>query len=173
MSKLGEILKSPAVRNSRGLMAALVVSGLSIFAIVSMTGRVYLAYDHQQQINSQSAEMRQTIKTISPQPKDGNDQKYRAGEATQVPNVQSDIMLAIQSHQLQLKEMKYLKSSDKKEGKNQTFEMHLIGTYEQTIAFLQNFHSRDALIDVFKLGMKPEKGKGTVETDLIYRVYVK
>ena len=92
MSKLGEILKSPAVRNSRGLMAALVVSGLSIFAIVSMTGRVYLAYDHQQQINSQSAEMRQTIKTISQQAKEVNDQKYRPVEATQVPNVQSDIM---------------------------------------------------------------------------------
>ena len=89
MSKLSEILSSPAVRNSRGLMVALVVSGLSIFAVVSMTGRVYLAYDHQQQINAQSSEMRQTIKDLSGQADEINKQKYRPVEEKQVPSVQS------------------------------------------------------------------------------------
>lgn len=172
MSKLSEILSSPAVRNSRGLMVALVVSGLSIFAVVSMTGRVYLAYDHQQQINAQSSEMRQTIKDLSGQADEINKQKYRPVEEKQVPSVQSDIMLAVQSHQLQLTALKPL-SAEKKAGKSQTFELHVVGTYEQTMAFLQNFHARDALIDIFKIGFKPDNGKGTIETDLVYRIYVK
>lgn len=172
MSKLSEILKSPVVRKNNSIMAVLALSGVCIFGVVTLSSQVYLAYNHQQEIQQQSNEMRTTIKKLSEEAEIINKMDYRPVEEKQVPNVQSDLMLALQSHQLKIGSLKEVSAGGKK-SKHKTFDLRVNGTYEQTMAFLQNFHARDALLSIFKLSMKPVSGKGLIETDLVYRVYVK
>lgn len=172
MSKVSEILKSPAIRNNRALMGIIIASCACAFGVVTLSSQVYLAYDHQNQIEQQSQEMRSTIKKLTEEAEAINKQEYRPVEEKQVPNVQSDLMLALQSHQLKLDDLHAINVGGKNV-KHKTFEMRFTGSYEQTMGFLQNFHARDSLISIFKLSMKPDEGKGTISTDLVYRVYVK
>lgn len=173
MSKFSEILKSPAIRNNRALMGIVFASCIGIFGVVTLSSQVYLAYDHQTQVEQESMKMRDTIKKLSEEAESINKQEYRPVEEKQVPNVQSDLMLALQSHQLKLDDLHAISAGGSKKVKHKTFEMKFSGSYDQTIAFLQNFHARDSLISIFKLNMKPESGKGTISTDLVYRIYVK
>lgn len=176
MSTLSTILQSPAVRESRGLMAALVASGACIFGVVTMTSQVYLAYGHQQEIQQQSDEMRSTIQALTTQEEEINNQKYRPVTAAQVPSVQSDIMLSVQSHELHLDNVKVGSSSSSNNNENlptpQTYDLQITGAYGNTIAFLQNFHARDALINILSIDMKPNED-GTIISNISYRIYVK
>jgi len=173
MSKLTEILSSPVVRNSRGMMAAVVLSGVCIFGVVSMTSQVYLAYDHQQEIDAKTAEMQQTIKDLSTMADEINKSEYRPVKASQVPGIQSDLLLSMQGRQLQLVSLRAVDNSSNAKSKHKTFELQFSGPYEQSIGFLQNFHSKDALLNVLKLNMAPEGGKGTIKSTVLYRIYVK
>lgn len=85
--------------------------------------------------------------------------------------VQTNILFQLQRNHLNLSNMNFVTSNDQKE-KNQTFEMNISGSYDNTMAFLSSF-KKDAkgLISILSVFFHPEKDE--LRTTIKYKIYVR
>lgn len=86
-------------------------------------------------------------------------------------DVQTHILFHLQRHHLSLRDMNAVALNEQKE-KNQTFEMNVFGSYDNTMAFLAAFR-KDAkgLISILSVLFHPEKDE--LRTTIKYKVYVR
>lgn len=98
-----------------------------------------------------------------------NGQRYRPVLPEQVDAVSADIFNAVLEHRLGLVSFNTLPRRDISDSYI-TYVLSLRGAYADTLSFLEEFHSKDALITIMELHMKPDGDQ--ILTELSYRVYV-
>lgn len=135
-----------------------------------MSGKLLVAYAHSQEIDEQLAAMQNELADWRQKTEILAQQPFRPVEKEYLENVQSDIMLALQGHHLELPEFKSVSRNDT----SQIFDLSFLGTYENTLEYLNYFGSGNAdnvLINIVDLKMTPEKG--AIKTTVRYIVFTK
>ena len=172
---LKKVFSDESLKKNRDIAIIAVLTILLGFGTVTLAGKLVTDYQSAQKIKAQMADMRSELKDWETKSSFLNDQQFRPVPADKVDSVQADIMLALQGSQLKLTEYKAIASANS--GKNKegepfkAFNMSFTGTYENTITFLENFHARDALIQLIQVEMAPKSG--AITTKIAYRIYTK
>ncbi len=165
-------LQSGVLRGNRGMMGYLVVTGVLAIATLFGTSKAVLSYQQAQNVQKQTVEMKKTISEWKEKVNFLEDQKFRPVKPDQVDSVTSDILYAVQGHNLKLEDYKILARTQAKDKKPtyQGYTMSLSGTYNDTVSFLQMFRARNALVHIVSLKMAPQNG--AIKTTIQYRVYL-
>lgn len=146
-----------------------VVIFLIIFCVV-LSGRVILSYQNSLEVKKEIQEKENFISDWQTKTNMLSSQSFRPVQLNQLDVVQADILVQMQRSGLSLSDYKAQTSSNKK-GSFRAFSLSFAGSYEQTMSFLENFGSRDALINITRLSLS--NNKGVMQTQLDYRIYVK
>ena len=149
-------------------------AGVVIFLIslcVVLSGRVILSYQNSLEVKKEIQEKENFIADWQTKTNMLSNQPFRPVQLNQLDVLQADILVQMQRSGLSLSDYKAKTSSKDKKGSSRAFSLSFAGSYEQTISFLENFGSRDALINITKLSMS--NNKGIMQTQLDYRIYVK
>ena len=160
------ILKNQSVRTS--VMSYLVLTAALGIACVSLTGKTYMTYQQSQETKQKIVSMQNEIQSWQDKANFLNKQPYRPVAKTDVQSVQSDLLTAMQAHNLTIDNFRMVQATKKEPHGN--FELTFHGSYPDTMALLGNFHSKDALINI--MNMKMESKNGSIETTLRYKIYV-
>ena len=149
-------------------------AGVVIFLIsfcVVLSGRVILSYQNSLEVKKEIQEKENFISDWQTKTNMLSSQSFRPVQLNQLDVVQADILVQMQRSGLNLSDYKAQTSSKDKKGSFRAFSLSFAGSYEQTMSFLENFGSRDALINITKLSLS--NNKGVMQTQLDYRIYVK
>lgn len=166
--KAGKFL--PKLMQSKDLLAYAVVAGLLILTVFFGLGKLVLAYQYSTDTKAQIESMESYLGDWKAKTDQLNHAQMRPVQANQVDNVQTDLMMHLQVYSLNLTKFAALNKDNKKE-KDKTFEMDFEGPYPAVMSFLENFHSKDALISIRSLEMEPSKD--IIKASISYKVYVK
>ena len=148
-----------------GLLLLLLIGGCC------MTAALFLSLGKLSTLYQQAAEIRATMTEWQEQAAFINNQTYRPVLSEQIEAVSSDILFAVQAHQLELVSYQSLHSSGEEEAPFQTFTLSVKGAYANNITFLEDFRAKDALVSIMSIKMYPVDGY--VQTDLRCRIYTK
>ncbi len=163
--QLGDLLKGQDMLVYAFL--CFVLTGVASFGF----GKLLMAYDHADEIHKQIITMNLYVDEYNKKAVELNNAPYRPVSPEQIDNVQSNILLTLQSNQLELLGFKNIKSTEKNPT-GQVFEIDFIGAWPSVVHVIQNFHVRDALISVKDIKFVSEKG-GKVKTSIQYKIYAK
>lgn len=171
MGKIKEALNSNVVRGSRGMMLMLALTGVLGLATFSLGSKAILSYNEAQDVKAQTAEMHDTIDKWKQQTALIENEPYRPVAKKQVDTVNSDMLFKMQANHLAMSDYKAVNITDKDAQNKRTFSLSFKGQYADTIHFLSDFHSRDALINMLSLKLSPKDG--LIDGRIVYRIYVK
>lgn len=143
--------------------------------VLSILGGLNLAssYNDALAIQAQEAEMRSFVTSYNQKLEELNKKPFRAINSEDLDETQSNLIFAVQSNKLVLSSLRNLslqEDVDKEHGKS--FEMTVIGSWADTVAFLEGFGTKDALVSMRNIRMLPEPDD-RVKTTLIYKIYLK
>lgn len=161
------ILKLPEKKKENirsALFLLLLISGLCV------TAALFLSLGKLSGLHRQADEIRETMTEWQEKAKFINGKAYRPVLAEQIDAVSSDIFHAVETHHLELIAYQSLHHSQE-ETEFQTFSLSVKGSYANSIAFLEDFRAKDALITIMSTTMYPLEEN--IQTDLRYRVYIK
>lgn len=161
------ILKLPEKKKENirsALFLLLLISGLCV------TAALFLSLGKLSALHRQADEIRETMTEWQEKAKFINGKVYRPVLAEQIDAVSSDIFHAVEVHHLELIAYQSLHHSPE-ETEFQTFSLSVKGSYANSIAFLEDFRAKDALITIMSMTMYPLEEN--IQTDLRYRVYIK
>ena len=161
------ILKLPEKKKENirsALFLLLLISGLCV------TAALFLSLGKLGTLHRQADEIRETMTEWQEKAKFINGKAYRPVLAEQIDAVSSDIFHAVETHHLELIAYQSLHHSQE-ETEFQTFSLSVKGSYANSIAFLEDFRAKDALITIMSTTMYPLEEN--IQTDLRYRVYIK
>lgn len=161
------ILKLPEKKKENirsALFLLLLISGLCV------TAALFLSLGKLSALHRQADEIRETMTEWQEKAKFINGKAYRPVLAEQIDAVSSDIFHAVETHHLELIAYQSLHHSQE-ETEFQTFSLSVKGSYANSIAFLEDFRAKDALITIMSTTMYPLEEN--IQTDLRYRVYIK
>ena len=161
---LGLLVKQKS-RIYSGLFLLLIISG------VCATAALFLSLGRLSTLHRQTNEIRATMTEWQEKAVFINGQMYRPVLAAQIDSVSSDLFVAAETHHMELVSYQALQRSNHDDTAFQTFTLSVKGSYTDSIAFLENFHAKDALITIMSMKMYPVEGD--IQTDLHYRVYIK
>lgn len=168
---LRDAFSNEGLKKNKGLMLLSIVSILLALLIVLMAGKTTSAYQHAQEVQKKIADMKQEISDFEQKAKIVNESEQRPVTASQIDKVQSDLVLAVRASDLTLLDYKIVGGARGKNQNFQPFEMSIRGEYANVIRFLQNFRSKDALIRLAFVSLKPTNG--LLEAKLVYRIFIK
>ena len=160
------ILKNQSVRTS--VMSYLVVAAIKITDGKLKVGDTIRIKGHTTDFTEKIASMQSEIQSWQDKANFLNNQPYRPVAKSDMQSVQSDLLTAMQAHNLTMDNFRMVQATKKEPHGN--FEMTFHGSYPDTMALLGNFHSKDALINI--MNMKMESKNGSIETTLRYKIYV-
>ena len=84
-----------------------------------------------------------------------------------------NLIFSAQANHLELITLKNLSLQDNMEKEHgKSFEMNLLGSWADTVAFINGFSAKDALIAIRKVRFTPESD-GKIKTTLEYKVFIK
>ena len=161
------ILKLPEKKKENirsALFLLLLISGLCV------TAALFLSLGKLSALHRQADEIRETMTEWQEKAKFINGKAYRPVLAEQIDAGSSDIFHAVEAHNLELIAYQSLHHSQE-ETEFQTFSLSVKGSYANSIAFLEDFRAKDALITIMSTTMYPLEEN--IQTDLRYRVYIK
>lgn len=170
MNKL-KAFSTRKVRQSRSAMISVSLTLVLLVGFALTSSQTVISYNKMQEIDSRNNEMRQTIKDWETKVSYINKQEYRPIAEDMTGAVTSDILVSAQNHELAMTDFKAAMPNQKKDSYERTYTLSLSGSYENTVAFLTNFHARDALINILSLKMQPQNG--IIQTQIKYRIYIK
>ena len=172
MMDLKTVFQSGVLRSNRSMMGYVAVSGILVLATLFGTSKAVLSYQQAQHVNQQPVEMPKTNSDRKEKVNFLDDQTSRPGKPDEVESVTSDILYAVQGHNLKLDDYKIMARTQSKDKKAtyQDFTMSVSGTYQDTVSFLQMFRARNALVQIISLKLAPQNG--AIKTTMQYRVYV-
>ena len=148
-----------------GLFLLLLIGGLC------MTAVLFLSLGKLATLQQQAAEIRAAMTAWQEQAAFINKHIDRPVLPEQIEAVSSDILSAVQAHQLELISYQSLHRSDEEEASFQTSTLSVRGSYANSITFLEDFRAKDALVSIMSIRMYLVDGY--VQTDLRYRIYTK
>lgn len=161
------ILKLPEKKKENIRSALFLLLLISVFCV---TAALFLSLGKLSALHRQADEIRETMTEWQEQAEFINGKAYRPVLAEQIDAVSSDIFLAANVHHLELISYQSLHRSQE-ETAFQTFSLSVKGSYTDSLAFLEDFRSKDALITIMSTKMYPVEGN--IQIDLRYRVYIK
>ena len=141
-----------------------------VFAAIVVTVAFFCCYVSFRDLHAKSDEINDTLNRWTSNAAYINNQSYRPVLPEQVDTVSADIFNAVLEHRLGLVSFNTLPRRDTSDSYI-TYVLSLRGTYADTLSFLEDFHSKDALITIMELHMKPDGDQ--ILTELSYRVYTK
>lgn len=141
-----------------------------VFAAIVVTVAFFCCYVSFRDLHAKSDEINDTLNRWTSNAAYINNQSYRPVLPEQVDTVSADIFNAVLEHRLGLVSFNTLPRRDTSDSYI-TYVLSLRGTYTDTLSFLEDFHSKDALITIMELRMMPDGDQ--ILTELSYRVYVK
>lgn len=159
------LLKKQKSRIYSGLFLLLIISGFCV------TAALFLSLGKLSTLHRQSDEIRATMSEWQEKAEFINGQRYRPVLAAQIESVSSDLFVAAETHHMELVSYQAMQRGSHDDMAFQTFALSVKGSYTDNIAFLENFHAKDALITIMSMKMYPVEGN--IQTDLRYRVYIK
>lgn len=117
--------------------------------------------------------MRTFVNNYNQSVKELNNEPYRAVASDELDDVQSNLIFSAQANHLELITLKNLSLQDNMEKEHgKSFEMNLLGSWADTVAFINGFSAKDALIAIRKVRFTPESD-GKIKTTLEYKVFIK
>lgn len=166
------VFQSGVLRSNRSMMGYVAVTGILVLVTLFGTSKAVLSYQQAQNVKQQTVEMQKTISDWKEKVNYLEDQTYRPVKPDEVESVTSDILYAVQGHNLKLDDYKIMARTQSKDKKAtyQDFTMSISGTYQDTVSFLQMFRARNALVQIISLKLAPQNG--AIKTTMQYRVYV-
>jgi hypothetical protein len=174
MNRLKQILQG-----GKKLGLYFLFSGIMIFMAIYLSGKLIATYNNAMLIENHVQEMNNYLADWKNKTSYLNSEKYRPIEPKQVDNVQSDLLLSLRINNLELKNLRViaLTQPSQDEAKKpvindgKAFEINFSGNYKESMNFLENVHSKDALVSILFVRMEAEHDK--VNTNMIYKVYTK
>ena len=142
---------------------------LSIFGGLNLLN----SYREAVAVQEQESEMRNFLTSYNQKVAALNKEQLRPIPDIEVDDVQSKLLFSAQANNLELTSLRNLSLQDeqaKEHGKS--FEMDLIGSWGNTVSFLENFGVKDTLISIRNVRLTPEQD-GCIKTILEYKIYTK
>lgn len=171
MDKIKMALQSSAVRGSQKLMVFLTITVVLFIITIFVGSKAVLSYQKAEIVKAETAEMKATIINWQNKVDYISKETFRPVGAEQVDNVNSDILIAINVHNLTLEDFKANKASGKAEESYQVFQIKVGGQYADVVKFLLEFHAKDALVSIMNFSMS--SSQGIIHADITYRIYTK
>lgn len=153
-----------------GILLILLSSGVFI-----ASGKLWVSWQTAMETRQQIDMMQQYIADWAEKAQRINQEPYRAIKAEQIDSVQSNLILTLQAHNLEMDSFKNMISTNEKAAKSangKNFEMSFRGSWGDTVRFLERFHVNDALLSICNLTIQPDKD-GSAKTSLQYKIYTK
>lgn len=124
-------------------------------------------------VREQETEMHNFLTSYNQKVDALNKEQFRPISDVELDEVQSKLLFSAQVNNLELTSLRNLSLQDeqaKEHGKS--FEMDLLGTWGNTVSFLENFGVKNTLISIRNIRLTPEQD-GRVKTILEYKIYTK
>lgn len=156
---------------NRGVIAYFIALAALFFGLLIALDFALEAYTHAEATERKIQMMQQTTEIYDQKKVLLDMAPTKPVTSDKLDDVQTHILFQLQRHHLSLSNMNAVSANEKKE-KNQTFEMNVAGSYENTMAFLSSFR-KDAkgLISILSVIFHPEKD--ALRTTIKYKVYVR
>lgn len=165
------VLKANTGQSGRSAVISFGIAVLLVVGLVFLSGKLIIAYQDAQEIKQKIHSMETSLKEWNDKAETVSRAPLRPVDASQVDKIQSEIILSVQGHQLNLNGVKTVSVEKKNSNHMKSFEMITRGPYEKTVQFLQDFGSRNVLITMDSLDIKPDKGE--IECTVKYTIYTK
>lgn len=196
MTKLQGIMKNlPILLKDKGLLIIFATCVTFGVLITFATGKAMLDYTSAQDIQAKIATMEEYLQKFEDKKKKAESEKRRPIAIKELENVQAEILLEVQNHNLKMEGLRSIKDDDKTvssetkndaeevvDGKknkprrsisqNKAYELSISGSYEDIMNFLFNFQKRRALVTMRALTISPENEE-KYKVKLNYKIYVK
>lgn len=156
---------------NRGVIAYFIALATLFFTLFIALDFVLEAHTHAEATERKIQMMRQATEAYDQKKALLDMAPAKPVTSDKLDGVQTHILFQLQRHHLSLSNMNTVSANEKKE-KNQTFEMNVSGSYENTMAFLSSFR-KDAkgLISTLSVSLHPEKD--ALRTTIKYKIYVR
>lgn len=167
MNRLNEFIHEKVSRYPLLPSFLLLVSTFFLFSCVTI--RLADVYENSRSVIGTSATMKDAIHEWKIRSAYLNNQPYRPVLEEQIPSVQADIRTIL--HQKNIEMIDYHAASPGASTSYRTFEMTCSGSYNAVSSFIENFHVRDALVQMESLSLANQQGKTLAR--ITYRIYIK
>jgi len=160
-------------QNGQGMMIYGIFLLVGVIAVIGLGIKTAAAYRESVIVSEQKDTMIKYIDSYNNLANKINKARFKAVSEEQLDNVQSEIIMQVQAHNLQLIKLNSPGKNDnvsKIHGK--TYELTVLGAWADTFHFIDQLGSKDALISERYISMKPDKS-GQIQTVIEYKVYVK
>ncbi|WP_196606573.1 hypothetical protein [Pectinatus frisingensis] len=159
----------PFFTKSKDMLIYGIVSVLLLVITAMITGKLIASYQTAVDTKQQISVMNTFLTEWSNKTNFLNNELYRPIKSNFADNVQSVLLSNLKNNNLELAGFKSMPQNDKK-SKNRSYELTFEGAYTDTLNYLNDFHAKDALINIQSLKMQQTKGK--IVTTIQYRVYI-
>lgn len=171
MSKLKQYVQQ--IINGQGMLFHGIIILIAVLAVIGGGIKLTVAYREAAAVKAEIENMNQYIISYNNLAKEINTSPFNAVAAEQLDQVQSQIILQVQHHNLQLLKLNILSKNDaKKDIHGKVYEITTLGSWSDTFHFIDQLGSKDALISERYVSMKPDKN-GMIEMVMEYKVYTK
>lgn len=159
----------PFFTKSKDMLIYGIVSVLLLVITTMVTGKLIASYQTATDTKQQIGVMHTFLQEWSNKTNFLNNEAYRPIKIDFADNAQAVLLSNLKNNNLELAGFKSIPQNDKK-SKNKNYELTFEGDYTDTINYLNDFHAKDALINIQSLKMQQTKGK--IVTTIQYRVYI-
>ena len=169
-----------ALKGGKGVVVYLSIVGILTLIVVYVGSQTYTAYASSQEVRAKIASMNKTIADHKNKVLAIKAEEYRPVKTEEVDGRVAMLMMKIKSNDLILKDFKSIAVSPiKKKGSKESvpapykaFSIAVSGEYEKVMNYLSDFHAGNALINIYRLEIRPEND-GKITATAQYRMYVK
>lgn len=173
-----DILKNFSFCINKKLIIYTTITAIIIGLTVGVWINVGIVYKSSHDIKSEKETMIKTIDKYNIQAKEINKEPYRPVDSDLINNVESNIMMMLEMHNLNLENFNPEQKGRIKDTKSngEIYDLTFTGTWQNTIDVLTNWHSKDALIGIKYLEVEPMENVDVpqmVKTTLQYKIYKK
>ena len=167
MNRLSTIIHESITRYP--LLPAVLLLITTFFLFFAVSVRLVSVYEDSRSVIETSATMKDAIHEWKIRSAYLNNQPYRPVLEEQIPSVQADIRTILQQKNIEM--IDYRAVSPGASTSYRTFEMTCSGSYNAVSSFIEDFHVRDALVQMESLSLANQQGKTLAR--ITYRIYIK
>lgn len=171
MNKIRQYLRQ--VSSGQGMLLYCVLIVAATIAVIGLGIKTIAAYRESVLVTEQKATMTKYIESYNELAEKINTAKFKAVSEEQLDSVQSEIIMQVQAHNLQLIKLNSAgKNENVKKIHGKTYELTVLGSWADTFHFIDQLRAKDALISERYVSMKPDK-TGKIQTVIEYKVYIR
>lgn len=161
----------PNLWATRDLILYLVLMTVLVLCCFVGLGKVGISYTEAEQTVQKMNEMTAYVEDWKKKVQEVNKAAYRPVKATEVDSLQSNILLLLSAHQLDLKVFRNVQRTGK-DLNGLSYELTMNGSWVSLVRFLEDFHVKNTLIAVQRLKVDPDPAfPGHVNAVLEYKIY--